>query len=115
MDQAYHIRKRQRDRKNESAFRSVIKTPASIAGGFVMPANGHVSFSYNHALTAGQMTCTVGSHAIKFLAISANATQKIGYFEKGMKLVFSGLTGFVLNIYLVKNNGVKVKVATGVL
>ena len=115
MDTGYHTRKRQRERRNESAFSALIETPASIAGGFVMPANARIAFSYNHALTAGQMTCTVGGHAIKFPAIGLNAVQTVGYFEKGKKLVFSGLTGHALNIYLVKNNGVKVKVATGVL
>lgn len=125
---AFQYRKRQRNRRDFSAFDSNIASPFDLGsapgpGGdfpnsFVMPANGRLAISFSGTVTSGDLIVDMGSNrTLTIPDLAADTLFPLGWLEKGKAVVVedAGLTnGQTVSLYVLNplNNNASL-IATG--
>lgn len=95
----YHVRQKNKERRDLAKFNGLIAAPADIRSLFVMPANGELWISSGSKVAPTDITLEVGSRVITTEALAANSRFKLGWFERGRQLDFT-LTNEAFTLFL---------------
>ena len=115
MDNGYHLRKRQKARRDQSAFATLFAEADSnnktvglntdLTGVFVLPADATIAIKINAAITQGQFAVKVGSRNISMPALASDKFHTVGFFRKGSSFGCRASLAGAISFYMVNALG----------
>ena len=120
----FHITERRKARQDESEYDSVIDEPANFNAPFVIPGNARLGYSFSAALVGqfineedevvpSELLVTYGSRQLGCPDLAADEFHEMGFFEKGRTISYSSTVLGDISLFLIRDNGVRVLIATG--
>lgn len=110
-------RKRRLEASRKRSFLSFIDSPVNVLpSGVELPEAANIGISFSANISAGNLTLTTQkSRALKTPALQAGVIHRIGFFEKGTKLIPSCTVSGTVSIYYLDDWRNPYLIATGAL